>query len=291
MIKSMTGYGKAEVGLAGGKLTVEIRTLNGKSADVAIKSNLLPKELEMSLRRRIAEVLVRGTIDVYLNFEPASQEGRLPLDTDLLKEYYKKVSAIGEELKADSELLSAILRFPDVVSSGAAKKADSITEADTAAVNKVIEEALAAVDAYRCIEGKALYQDVTSRVAKIQAIYDEIEILDKERKDLVREKLTKAVEDLQVKVDPSRFEQEMIFYLEKLDINEEKVRLRQHSHYFMETIDGEPYPGKKLGFIIQEMGREINTTGSKANYAPIQKLVVKAKDQLEKIREQSMNIL
>ena len=287
----MTGYGKAEVGLAGGKLTVEIRTLNGKSADVAIKSNLLPKELEMSLRRRIAEVLVRGTIDVYLNFEPASQEGRLPLDTDLLKEYYKKVSAIGEELKADSELLSAILRFPDVVSSGAAKKADSITEADTAAVNKVIEEALAAVDAYRCIEGKALYQDVTSRVAKIQAIYDEIEILDKERKDLVREKLTKAVEDLQVKVDPSRFEQEMIFYLEKLDINEEKVRLRQHSHYFMETIDGEPYPGKKLGFIIQEMGREINTTGSKANYAPIQKLVVKAKDQLEKIREQSMNIL
>ena len=287
----MTGYGKAEVGLAGGKLTVEIRTLNGKSADVAIKSNLLPKELEMSLRRRIAEVLVRGTIDVYLNFEPASQEGRLPLDTDLLKEYYKKVSAIGEELKADSELLSAILRFPDVVSSGAAKKADSITEADTAAVNKVIEEALAAVDAYRCIEGKALYQDVTSRVAKIQAIYDEIEILDKERKDLVREKLTKAVEDLQVKVDPSRFEQEMIFYLEKLDINEEKVRLRQHSHYFMETIDGEPYPGKKLGFIIQEVGREINTTGSKANYAPIQKLVVKAKDQLEKIREQSMNIL
>ena len=287
----MTGYGKAEVGLAGGKLTVEIRTLNGKSADVAIKSNLLPKELEMSLRRRIAEVLVRGTIDVYLNFEPASQEGRLPLDTDLLKEYYKKVSAIGEELKADSELLSAILRFPDVVSSGAAKKADSITEADTAAVNKVFEEALAAVDAYRCIEGKALYEDVTSRVAKIQAIYDEIEILDKERKDLVREKLTKAVEDLQVKVDPSRFEQEMIFYLEKLDINEEKVRLRQHSHYFMETIDGEPYPGKKLGFIIQEMGREINTTGSKANYAPIQKLVVKAKDQLEKIREQSMNIL
>ena len=290
MIKSMTGYGKAEGVLAGGKFTVEIRTLNGKSADVAIKSNLLPKELEMSLRRRIAEVLVRGTIDVFLSFEPSSQEGRLPLDTELLKEYYKKVSALGEELHADSELLSAVLRFPDVVGAGA-KKADSITEADTEAVRKAFEEALAAVDAYRSIEGKALYEDVTSRVAKIQAIYDEIDLLDKERKDLVREKLKKSVDDLQVKVDPSRFEQEMIFYLEKLDINEEKVRLRQHSHYFMETIDGEPYPGKKLGFIIQEMGREINTTGSKANYAPIQKLVVKAKDQLEKIREQSMNIL
>ena len=185
MIKSMTGYGKAEVVLAGGKLTVEIRTLNGKSAEVAIKSNLLPKELEMALRRRIAEVLVRGTIDVFLSFEPASQEGRLPLDAELLKEYYKKVAAVGEELHADGELLSAVLRFPDVVGTGA-KKADLITEADSGAVKKAFEDALAAVDAYRSIEGRALYEDVTSRVAKIQAIYDEIETLDKERKDLVR---------------------------------------------------------------------------------------------------------
>ena len=147
------------------------------------------------------------------------------------------------------------------------------------------------MDAYRRKEGAALYRDVTSRISTILSLYDEIENLDRERTAEVRARLTKSLEDLSIKVDPSRFEQEMIFYLEKLDINEEKVRLRQHCAYFMETIDGEPYPGKKLGFIIQEMGREINTTGSKANFAPIQKLVVRAKDELEKIREQSMNIL
>ena len=296
----MTGYGKAVAELAGGKLTVEIRTLNGKSADVAIKSNLLPKELEMSLRKRISDALVRGTIDVFLSFEPSARTASLPVDAETLKRYYSEISGLRTGLPgmdrteaedsylADSILLSAVLRFPDVAGP---KKSESITESDTEAVRKAFEDALAAVDAYRCAEGGALYRDVTSRVEKILGFYDEIEILDKERKDLVRERLSKSVEDLSVKVDPSRFEQEMIFYLEKLDINEEKVRLRQHCAYFMETIDGEPYPGKKLGFIIQEMGREINTTGSKANFAPIQKLVVRAKDELEKIREQSMNIL
>ena len=296
----MTGYGKAVAELAGGKLTVEIRTLNGKSADVAIKSNLLPKELEMSLRKRISDALVRGTIDVFLSFEPSARTASLPVDAETLKRYYSEISGLRTGLPgmdrteaedsylADSILLSAVLRFPDVAGP---KKSESITESDTEAVRKAFEDALAAVDAYRCAEGGALYRDVTSRVEKILGFYDEIETLDKERKDLVRERLSKSVEDLSVKVDPSRFEQEMIFYLEKLDINEEKVRLRQHCAYFMETIDGEPYPGKKLGFIIQEMGREINTTGSKANFAPIQKLVVRAKDELEKIREQSMNIL
>ena len=296
----MTGYGKAVAELAGGKLTVEIRTLNGKSADVAIKSNLLPKELEMSLRKRISDALVRGTIDVFLSFEPSARTASLPVDAETLKRYYSEISGLRTGLPgmdrteaedsylADSILLSAVLRFPDVAGP---KKSESITESDTEAVRKAFEDALAAVDAYRCAEGGALYRDVTSRVEKILGFYDEIETLDKERKDLVRERLSKSVEDLSVKVDPSRFEQEMIFYLEKLDINEEKVRLRQHCAYFMETIDGEPYPGKKLGFIIQEMGREINTTGSKANFAPIQKLVVRAKDELEKIREQSMNII
>ena len=296
----MTGYGKAVAELAGGKLTVEIRTLNGKSADVAIKSNLLPKELEMSLRKRISDALVRGTIDVFLSFEPSARTASLPVDAETLKRYYSEISGLRTGLPgmdrteaedsylADSILLSAVLRFPDVAGP---KKSESITESDTEAVRKAFEDALAAVDAYRCAEGGALYRDVTSRVEKILGFYDEIETLDKERKDLVRERLLKSVEDLSVKVDPSRFEQEMIFYLEKLDINEEKVRLRQHCAYFMETIDGEPYPGKKLGFIIQEMGREINTTGSKANFAPIQKLVVRAKDELEKIREQSMNII
>jgi uncharacterized protein (TIGR00255 family) len=154
-----------------------------------------------------------------------------------------------------------------------------------------IDQAIAAVNDYRSREGVALYRDVTARVATIGALYDEVEALEGERIETVKARLLKNLDDLQQKPDPARFEQELIFYLEKYDINEEKVRLRQHCRYFMETIDGEPYPGKKLGFIIQEMGREINTTGSKANHAGIQKLVVRMKDELEKIREQSMNIL
>ena len=296
----MTGYGKAEAVLEGGKLTVEIRTLNGKSADISVKSSLLPKEMDLPLRRKIADALVRGTIDVYLSFEPSGQGSRLPVDTELLKEYYLALSELRESLPkvrrsvsedpylSDNLLLTSLLRLPDVTG---AKKAEAVTAADSGAVEKAFDAALAAVDAYRRKEGAALYRDVTSRIATILSLYDEIERLDSERTAEVRARLTKSLEDLKIKVDPSRFEQEMIFYLEKLDINEEKVRLRQHCAYFMETIDGEPYPGKKLGFIIQEMGREINTTGSKANFAPIQKLVVRAKDELEKIREQSMNIL
>ena len=153
------------------------------------------------------------------------------------------------------------------------------------------DRCLEAVNLYRAHEGEVLYRDVTSRVHKIEAIYDEVETLIPERVAAVRERILKAAEELSLKLDGERLEQEMIFYLEKLDINEERVRLRQHCKYFMDTIDGEPYPGKKLGFIIQEMGREINTTGSKANHAGIQNCVVRMKDELEKIREQSMNIL
>ena len=154
-----------------------------------------------------------------------------------------------------------------------------------------VEEALDAVNDYRAKEGEALYRDVTSRVATIMELEDQVEALEQERIDAVREKLMKNLGELRQKVDPSRFEQELVFYLEKLDINEEKVRLRQHCRYFLDTIDSEPFPGRKLGFIIQEMGREINTTGSKANHSGIQKLVVRMKDELEKIREQSLNIL
>ena len=171
------------------------------------------------------------------------------------------------------------------------RKADVIGPEDWPAVSAALDSALDALCAYRAQEGKALYRDVTGRVQNILHLYQQVEALESERIDAVREKLGKALEELAAKPNPERFEQEMIFYLEKYDINEEKVRLRQHCKYFMEVIDSEPYPGKKLGFIIQEMGREINTTGSKANHALIQQLVVRMKDELEKIREQSMNIL
>jgi len=288
----MTGYGKAEAQIPGGKITVEIRSLNGKNADINIKSSLLPKDKDLLVRKKLADRLVRGTIDLFLSYEPNAAEADKSVNTAALASYLKQVrEAVPVNLQGATEtalLLTAILRMPDVTDS---RKADIITEENWPAVENAIGQALDQICGFREQEGRALYADVTSRVAGILDLYKQVEVLEGERVANVREKLQKALQELQAKVDPSRFEQEMIFYLEKFDINEEKVRLRQHCKYFMEVIDQEPYPCKKLGFIIQEMGREINTTGSKANHAGIQQLVVRMKDELEKIREQSMNIL
>lgn len=296
----MTGYGKAVAALPSGKLTVEIRTLNAKGAEINIKSSLLPKDKDIAIRQKIASRLVRGTIDVFLTLESNVCENARAIDSELVKTYYDQLRAIREGLpgfamgsvsdsdRMNNELLASILRMPDVVS---AKKEDAITEENWPEVEKAFDEALDAVDEYRKREGAVLYADVTSRVKGILTLENEVESYEAERIQTVKDKILKAAEDLKVKLDPERFEQEMIFYLEKYDINEEKVRLRQHCAYFLDTIDGEACPGKKLGFIIQEMGREINTTGSKANHASIQKCVVRMKDELEKIREQSLNVL
>ena len=291
MIKSMTGYGKGIAELSTGRLTLEIRTLNGKNCDINIKSSLLPKDKELEVRKTLTDALQRGTVDLLLTFEPKAGAAARKIDAAMVEDYFRQIHAIGCKVgiaMPKEEYLEAILRLPDVFEGG---KQETIPEEEWPAVQAALQDALTALDAFRVREGAALYADVTSRVAGILALYDEVEAHEAERLDAVRERIRKAAEDLQVKLDKERFEQEMIFYLEKLDINEEKVRLRQHCKYFMDTIDGEPYPGKKLGFIIQEMGREINTTGSKANHAPIQQLVVRMKDELEKIREQSMNIL
>jgi len=291
MIKSMTGYGKGIAELSTGRLTLEIRTLNGKSCDINIKSSLLPKDRELEVRKTLSDTLQRGTIDLLLSFEPKAGATARQIDAALVENYFRQVHAIGCKVgiaMPKEEYLEAILRFPDIFEGG---KQETIPEGEWPTVEAALNEALAALDAFRSREGAALYADVTGRVKTILSLYDEVERHESERLDAVRERIRKAAEELQVKLDKERFEQEMIFYLEKLDINEEKVRLRQHCKYFMDTIDGEPCPGRKLGFIIQEMGREINTTGSKANHAEIQQLVVRMKDELEKIREQSMNIL
>ena len=295
MIRSMTGYGKSEALLENGKLTVEFRSVNGKNADINIKTSLLPKDREMGVRKKIADVLQRGSIDMFLTWEPNAADNAKAVNIELAKEYFAQIQALGSEIGAvnlplhePNYLMATLLRMPDVID---ARKQDVITDDNWPVVEKAVDEALAAIDAYRVHEGEALYRDVTSRVRNILDLYDEVEGYEAERITAVRERLQKNLEDLRVKVDPERFEQEMVYYLEKLDINEEKVRLRQHCKYFMDTIDGESFPGKKLGFIIQEMGREINTTGSKANHAAIQKCVVRMKDELEKIREQSLNIL
>ena len=294
MIHSMTGYGKAEALLSGGKLTVEIRTLNGKTADINLKSQILPKDKELEIRSRIAAVLVRGTIDVYLTWEADASASARQINAEIASSYLRGADELAERmgLKEDDSLrgalLCSVLRMPDVAE---ARKGEIFSEEDLVLIEDAFKRCLDMVEEYREKEGQVLYRDVTSRVAKILRLYDGVESFESERTANMRAKILKAAEDLGVKLDKERFEQEMIFYIEKFDINEEKVRLRQHCKYFMDTIDSEPYPGKKLGFIIQEMGREINTTGSKANHSEIQKLVVQMKDELEKIREQSMNIL
>ena len=291
MIKSMTGYGKAIAELPKGKLTIEIRTLNGKTADVSIKSSLLPKDKELIVRQMLAEKLHRGTIDFFVTFEANAVSSAKHINADLAEEYFRQITTLGDKLgiPVDTALyMNSILRFPDVIDN---TRQDIITEENWPEVEAAIEKAIENTNEFRAREGVALYKDVTGRVNNILKLEDEVESFEGERIVAVRSKIEKAISDLLLKPDQSRFEEEMIYYLEKLDINEEKVRLRQHCKYFMDTIDGEDFPGKKLGFIIQEMGREINTTGSKANHAGIQKVVVRMKDELEKIREQSMNIL
>lgn len=297
MIQSMTGYGKAETILEAGKLTIEIKSLNGKNADISIKTALLPKDKELAVRQLIAQRLQRGNIDFFITFEANAAESAKEINADLVMSYYRQIMAIntriGQEYpftdNADAaHLLGSIIRFPDVIEQ---KKQDVINDGNWEQVLSCINEALDRICDYRAAEGKSLYADITAKVRNIQEFIPQIEAFETERVSAVRERLMSRLAELSAAADQNRLEQEMIYYIEKLDINEEKVRLRQHCKYFMETIDHDPYPGKKLGFIAQEMGREINTTGSKANHSEIQKIVVRMKDELEKIKEQSLNIL
>ena len=291
----MTGYGKAEAILETGKITVEVRSLNGKTADISLKTSMLPKDKEMAVRQKIAAALSRGNIDFFVTFEPNAADSAKKINMALAMEYYQQIRELGGQLGAEdfssqnpNDLLALILRMPEVMD---AKKQDVITDENWPMVEACIDEALANINAFRAQEGEVLYKDVTDKVNNIMEYSRQIEAFEAERVQAIREKILSRFEELKAEPDHSRLEQEMIFYIEKLDINEEKVRLRQHCRYFLDTISGEDCPGKKLGFIAQEMGREINTTGSKANHTEIQKIVVKMKDELEKIKEQSLNIL
>ena len=291
----MTGYGKAEAMLETGKVTVEVRSLNGKTADISIKTQMLPKDKEMAVRQKIAAELTRGNIDFFVTYEPNAADGAKKINIDLAVEYFKQIEELSGKIKTSSilinnpnDLLATILRMPEVMD---ARKQDVITDENWPVVEACIDQALANINAFRAHEGEVLYNDVTGNVNKILDYSKQIEAFESERVQAIRERILSRFAELKLEPDQSRIEQEMIFYIEKLDINEEKVRLRQHCKYFLDTIAGEPNPGKKLGFIAQEMGREINTTGSKANHTEIQKIVVKMKDELEKIKEQSLNIL
>lgn len=289
MIKSMTGYGKSECDLSIGKIIVEIRSVNGKNADISIKSSLVPRDREMEIRKYISDRLGRGSIDLFANLAPGQTSGLKNVNKEAFLHYYGQISLILKEAGiAEPDNLSAtILKMPDVLDTGKSE----FTENDWTAMDKAIKEAIDNLDEFRMKEGATLYKDVTGKVANILNYLAQVEEIDPQRVPMIRERIQSKIEEVCQGSNPERLEQEMIFYIEKLDINEEKVRLRQHCKYFMDTIDNEPLPGKKLGFIAQEMGREINTMGSKANNAGIQQLVVKMKDELEKIKEQSLNIL
>ena len=297
MIRSMTGYGKGECTLADhSKITVEIKSLNGKSADISFKSQIVPKDKELEIRKLLSKELVRGSIDFSLTQEMKGCALKKQINKEAVKEFLSQLKEVDSEDTPSGPdvtgirsaiVLSSVLRIPDVIET----KDNELSDEDWAKIDKAIIQAINKLNSYRMAEGTALLEDVLSRVANIMSCLEEVKALDVKRVPAIKERLRQKIEKAGIEANPERLEQEIVFYVEKLDINEEKVRLAQHCKYFMDTVQSDPLAGKKLGFIVQEMGREINTLGSKANDAAIQALVVKMKDELEKIREQSLNIL
>lgn len=291
MLKSMTGYGKAQCLIGADKYLVEIRSVNGKNADITFKTQLIPREKEPEVRKYLAETLERGNIDLFITVERAAGPSSRHISREAVQAYLKQLQEAvdGTYLATShpSEMLLAIMRLPDVIE----VPAETLSESDWQILFATIRMAAEGLDDFRCREGVSLERDVLAQVDKIESYIPEVERYEAERVAAIRERIEARMRELALQPDVNRLEQEMIFWLEKLDVNEEKVRLRQHCNYFRQTVESEPAPGRKLGFIAQEMGREINTLGSKANHAEIQKWVVKMKDELEKIKEQTLNIL
>jgi len=285
MILSMTGYGKAVVELPQKKVTVEIKTLNSKSLDLNVRVPTFYREKELQIRGKLSRHLVRGKIDFSIFIESTGSEVMTSINKDVVNNYIDQLRAIA--VTSPESLLEIAMRLPDTLKT----EREQLDESHWVEIDKTIDEALEKVTQFRFDEGKVLWQDFTDRIKAIQRLSDEVIGLDKERIQQVRERLEKSISDLKQTVDENRFEQELMYYLEKLDITEEKVRLNNHLEYFLQELNSNDSNGKKLGFISQEIGREINTTGSKSNFAPMQKVVVQMKDELEKIKEQLLNVL
>ncbi|MCH3881213.1 MULTISPECIES: YicC/YloC family endoribonuclease [Tenacibaculum] len=288
MIQSMTGYGKAVLQLPTKKVTIEIKSLNSKNLDLNVRIPSYYKEKELSVRKKLASSLVRGKVDFSIWVEMTADETSTTVNKNVVLEYVQQLRNtlfIGSD--NDVELLKMAIKMPDALKVERAE----LDENEWAKIDDSIDVAIKEIIQYRTDEAASLEVDFNERIANIKEALAAIKILDTERIDHVKARLQKALDDLKVEIDENRFEQELIYYLEKLDINEEKVRLANHLDYFLETLATPDSNGKKLGFVIQEIGREINTTGSKANYAPMQKLVIRMKDELEKIKEQILNVL
>ena len=285
MIQSMTGYGKHIVQLPNKKITVELKSLNSKNLDINVRMPSLYREKELELRRIIAESLERGKIDFGLYVEITGDETTSEVNEGVVRQYMKQLGTIAEG--DDIRLLEMALRLPDAMKTDR----DEIDESEFSAIVSALKHALEELVNYRKHEGEVLQRDFEQRIGDLEHLLNKIKDLDSERLASIRPRLQKAVEELKTEVDENRFEQELMYYLEKYDITEEKVRLGNHLRYFSETLKSQKSSGKKLGFISQEIGREINTIGSKANYAPMQQLVVQMKDTLEKVKEQMLNVL
>ena len=290
MVKSMTGFGKGEATLRNKKITVEIRSLNSKQLDLSLRLPAVYRQSEYEIRNLIARTIQRGKVDVFVSVESQSVETPARINREVFREYLRQMndtlSFSGIDAGYDA-ILPVIMRLPDVV----ATEAEAISEEEHAALLRAVEEACGRLDAFRSQEGAILIADLLRRVELIEQYREEVVPFEKARTETVKARILDNLSNLAVDVDRNRLEQEMIFYLEKLDITEEKVRLTNHCNYFREVASSEEGAGRKLGFIAQEMGREINTMGSKANEPNIQILVVKMKDELEKIKEQVLNIL
>ncbi len=291
MLLSMTGFGKSTVELPNKKITVEIKSLNSKQLDLSLRLSSLLREKEMDMRNHISRTLERGKVEATIYIESVQGESTMQFNIPLLKAYKSQIDEMASQLglQAPADWYSLLMRFPDVMKSDNTSTADSC---DFEAAEKALAEAMDSLMEHRRAEGKKLEEFFSLRINNISSLLDRIPQYESERVERIRARITDNLSNLpQVEYDRSRLEQEMIFYIEKLDINEEKQRLTQHLAYFVETMNGQHGQGKKLGFISQEMGREINTLGSKSNHAEMQKLVVRMKDELEQIKEQVLNVL
>jgi uncharacterized protein (TIGR00255 family) len=282
----MTGFGKATLQLPTKKITVEVKSLNSKGLDLSVRMPSVYREMELGLRNEISLALERGKIDFSIYIESTAEQTSTKVNVPIVKAYMAQLREVYSDAD-ETELMKMAMRMPDTMKI----EREEIDENDWLEIQKVIKEAISNILNFRQAEGVSLENEFQLRIGNIRSYMNEALALDPERVQAIKDRLQTAISELKVNVDENRFEQELIYYLEKLDITEEKVRLTNHLDYFLETIKGKEANGRKLGFITQEMGREINTMGSKSNHAQMQKLVVMMKDELEKIKEQVLNVL
>lgn len=285
MIQSMTGYGKTVLQLSTKKITIELKSLNSKNLDLNVRIPSYYREKELGIRKKLASALIRGKVDFSIYIENNGGDASSKINEAVVKEYMEQLKSIVNSNEV--ELLKMAVRLPEALKT----EKEELDEEEWHQIDAAIDETIAKIKEYRVHEGESMNADFVLRISIIEELLNKVIEIDPLRIQHVKEKIKKAVAELEAKIDESRFEQELIYYIEKLDITEEKVRLKNHLDYFMKELNENTSNGKKLGFITQEIGREINTVGSKSNFADMQKLVVQMKDELEKIKEQNLNVL